>query len=136
MYTSIAGSEGRHIGVNAHAQIAYMVTEFGKNIYQEIAYKVTRINPLSQSCERQSRRHQSTELLLIKRETEELKEPCRKYLRSFTTLFQNLKLRRKLSFRHVSNCMDKNRMLKESVENFALIPKRGGVLGDAPASLG
>ena len=27
-------------------------------------------------------------------------------------------------------------MLKESVENFALIPKRGGVLGDAPASLG
>ena len=58
------------------------------------------------------------------------------YLRSFTTLFQNLKLKRKLSFRHVSNCMDKNRMLKESVENFALIPKRGGVLGDAPASLG
>ena len=47
MYTSIAGSEGRHIGVNAHAQIAYMVTEFGKNIYQENAYKVTRINPLS-----------------------------------------------------------------------------------------
>ena len=47
-----------------------------------------------------------------------------------------LKHSRLRSFRHVSNCMDKNRMLKESVENFALIPRRGDVLGDAPASLG
>ena len=47
MYTSIAGSEGRHIGVKAHAQIAYMMTEYVKNIYQEIAYDGTRINPLS-----------------------------------------------------------------------------------------
>ena len=57
------------------------------------------------------------------------------YLRSFTTLISNLKLKRKLAFRHVSNCTDKKGTLKESLENFALIPKGGGVPGDAPASL-
>lgn len=76
MHSSMAGSDGRHIGVKAHAQIAYIMTEYVKNIYQEIASNVTGINPLS--INRVRGNHKSINLpslFLIKRETEALKEP-------------------------------------------------------------
>ena len=76
MHSSMAGSDGRHIGVKAHAQIAYMMTEYVKNIYQEIAYNDTRINPLSINHVRgNDGSFNLPSLFFIKRETEALKEP-------------------------------------------------------------
>ena len=76
MHSSMAGSDGKHIGVKAHAQIAYMMTEYVKNIYQEIAYDDTRINPLSINHVRgNDGSFNLPSLFFIKRETEALKEP-------------------------------------------------------------
>ncbi|XP_022788907.1 uncharacterized protein LOC111328688 [Stylophora pistillata] len=76
VYSSMAGSDGKHIGVKAHAQIAYMMTEYVKNIYQKIAYNVTRILPFSITRVRGKRKSFTLpSLFFIKRETEALKEP-------------------------------------------------------------
>ena len=76
MHSSMAGSDGRHIGVKAHAQIAYMMTEYVKNIYQEIAYNDNGINPLSINHVRgNDGSFNLPSLFFIKRETEALKEP-------------------------------------------------------------
>ena len=76
MHSSMAGSDGRHIGVKAHAQIAYMMTEYVKNIYQEIAYNDNGINPLSINHVRgNDGSFNLPSLFFLKRETEALKEP-------------------------------------------------------------
>ena len=76
MHSSMAGSDGKHIGVKAHAQIAYMMTEYVKNIYQEIAYNDNGINPLSINHVRgNDGSFNLPSLFFIKRETEALKEP-------------------------------------------------------------
>ena len=76
MHSSMAGSDGKHIGVKAHAQIAYMMTEYVKNIYQEIAYNDKGINPLSINHVRgNDGSFNLPSLFFIKRETEALKEP-------------------------------------------------------------
>ena len=76
MHSSMAGSDGKHIGVKAHAQISYMMTEYVKNIYQEIAYDDTRINPLSINHVRgNDGSFNLPSLFFTKRETKALKKP-------------------------------------------------------------
>lgn len=76
VYSSMAGSDGKHIGIKAHAQIAYMMTEYVKNIYQEIAHNFTSTHPFSITRVRDKRKSFTLpSLFFIKRETEALKEP-------------------------------------------------------------
>ena len=76
MHSSMAGSDGKHIGVKAHAQISFMMTEYVKNIYQEIAYNVMGINPLSINHVRgNDGSFNLPSLFFTKRETKALKKP-------------------------------------------------------------
>ena len=72
MHSSMAGSDGKHIGVKAHAQIAYMMTEYVKNISQEIPHNVTGLNLLSINHDGS---FNLPSLFFIKRETKALKKP-------------------------------------------------------------
>lgn len=72
MHSSMAGSDGKHIGVKAHAQIAYMMTEYVKNIYQEIPHNVMGLNLLSINHDGS---FNLPSLFFIKRETKALKKP-------------------------------------------------------------
>ena len=70
VFTDMAGSDGKHIGVEAHAHIAMMMMEYVRRVYEEIDYDVTEIHP--HSVYRDSN---LPKLLFIKRETEALKNP-------------------------------------------------------------
>ena len=72
MHSSMAGSDGKHIGVKAHAQIAYMMTEYVKNIYQEIPHNAMGLNSLSINHDGS---FNLPSLFFIKRETKALKKP-------------------------------------------------------------
>ena len=72
MHSSMAGSDGKHIGVKAHAQIAYMMTEYVKNISQEIPHNVMGLNLLSINHDGS---FNLPSLFFIKRETKALKKP-------------------------------------------------------------
>ena len=68
--TDFAGSDGRHIGIKAHAQVAMMMIEYVRGVFEEVLNDVS-----SGVYAKEITRLALPGLFFLKRETEVLKEP-------------------------------------------------------------
>ena len=68
--TDFAGSDGRHIGIKAHAQVAMMMIEYVRGVFEDV------LNDVSSGVYTKEITHLALPgLFFLKRETEVLKEP-------------------------------------------------------------
>ena len=89
VFTNMSGSDGNHIGVKAHAQVAMMLIHYIKSVFEEVIYDVSnvpldainRVGGIGSS-------HLPT-FLLIESETENLRKPLCWTLKS-PDIFQNI----------------------------------------------
>ena len=75
VFTNMTGSDGKHIGLKAHALVAWMMIKHVREVFKEVVDEVTKVSSDGVNQLAENERSNLPKLLLIKRETEALKDP-------------------------------------------------------------
>ncbi len=75
LYTNMTASDGKHIGLEAHALIASLMIKHIRSVFKEVVNDVTKVSLYSFEQVGENESSNLPKQLLIKRETEALKDP-------------------------------------------------------------